>query len=428
MLRFLHAADLHLGAAFQGVRAGNPAVAERLRRATYDALDRIVEIAEEERAQFVVVAGDLFNAAEANLRAQFHLQKAAVRLHEHGIATFAVRGNHDPLGGNEPPLNWPPSFHLFPAEPSTPLDAPGGAVVYGQSYGQRTRSENLAQGYPEPGRAGFAVALLHTSCAGSADHDVYAPCSLNDLSARNYDYWALGHVHQHAALRPGGPAVVYPGCPQGLNPKETGPRGCCVVTVDDSGVPSIEFRATDAVRWHALVLDIGAMDSADALRDALDERLAETERSLLPGGSAVVRARLVGRGPLHRLLRDESALAAVLGSLRDAAGDDPAVWLEDLRVETRPAIDLDHRASTQDFVGDFLRLAGGAANDSEALEALRKELAPLWGPSGPARKAMAGASGPGAGAGRALPSDDELRAWIERARVRGADLLVGEEA
>ena len=90
MFRFVHASDLHLGAAFEGIRGVSPDAADALHRATYSAFDAVIRTAEENAAAFVVLAGDLCNRADGNLRAELALRKAANRLHESGIATFIV--------------------------------------------------------------------------------------------------------------------------------------------------------------------------------------------------------------------------------------------------------------------------------------------------------------------------------------------------
>jgi len=35
---------------------------------------------------------------------------------------------------------------------------------------------------------------------GHAQHATYAPCAVDDLVRKGYDYWALGHVHAHEIL------------------------------------------------------------------------------------------------------------------------------------------------------------------------------------------------------------------------------------
>src|SRR3546814_6974179 len=81
--------------------------------------------------------------------------------------------------------------------------------------------------------------MLHTALAGRKGHADYAPCSLDDLKAKQYDYWALGHVHQHEIVCEA-PHVVFPGNIQGRTIRETGPKGAVIVTVEDGQVSSID--------------------------------------------------------------------------------------------------------------------------------------------------------------------------------------------
>ena len=53
----------------------------------------------------------------------------------------------------------------------------------------------------------------------------YAPCTLEGLLSKNYDYWALGHVHRREILHEN-PWIVFPGNTQGRHINESGPRGC----------------------------------------------------------------------------------------------------------------------------------------------------------------------------------------------------------
>src|SRR5690606_10500725 len=96
----------------------------------------------------------------------------------------------------------------------------------------------------------FNVGLLHTSATGREGHEPYAPCTVDGLKQRQYDYWALGHVHTAEVLSAAGdPPIVFPGNLQGRHIRETGPKGCTLVTVDDRGRASCEFRPLDVLRW-----------------------------------------------------------------------------------------------------------------------------------------------------------------------------------
>ncbi|MBL7179868.1 MAG: metallophosphoesterase, partial [Desulfobacterales bacterium] len=62
MLTFLHAADIHLDSPLRGLSyyEGAPPI-EEIRGATRQALDNLVNFALEEKVNFVLVAGDLYD-------------------------------------------------------------------------------------------------------------------------------------------------------------------------------------------------------------------------------------------------------------------------------------------------------------------------------------------------------------------------------
>jgi DNA repair exonuclease SbcCD nuclease subunit len=74
--------------------------------------------------------------------------------------------------------------------------------------------------------------MLHCNVGSDTGHDPYAPSALEDLISKNYDYWALGHIHKKTILNEANPLIIYSGNPQGLNPKETGVRGCFLINVE----------------------------------------------------------------------------------------------------------------------------------------------------------------------------------------------------
>ena len=113
-----------------------------------------------------------------------------------------------------------------------------GVALHGQSFREAKTEENLAIDYPSAVPECFNIGVLHTAVEGHAEHALYAPCSLSDLTGKGYDYWALGHVHEHKILSEV-PLVAFPGNLQGRHIRETGPRGALMVTVEN-GKPTIE--------------------------------------------------------------------------------------------------------------------------------------------------------------------------------------------
>lgn len=418
MLSFIHAADLHLGCAFAGIRQADPDVARELCRSTFTAFDRIVDLAIHRQAAFVLFAGDTYNADDGNLQAHLHFRQGLQRLHDSGIQSFIIRGNHDPLTSSSPSLDWPSSVHLFPVTASeSQVVRQGGeavAAIYGMSYGKREVRDNLAKSYPSPDGDVFNVAMLHGNCGGDPSHDPYAPCTLEDLRPARFDYWALGHIHKHRVLWNSGPAVVYPGSPQGLNPKETGPHGCCHVEVGRRRHISLTFQETGAVRWRQERIDIAPFTREQELLTCLEERLEEI-RTESGDRSTLVRFRLEGAGTLHERVRDPEHRAELERQLRSSSGGDPPfAWTESIRDDTSPDLDLDERARAEDFLGEFLRMGTEAAASADLLAELRAALTPLYS------HARARFLPP--------PTDDDLRRILAAARIRGAGLLLRGEA
>jgi exonuclease SbcD len=156
------------------------------------------------------------------------------------------------------------------------------------------------------------------------------------------------------------PLVVYPGNIQGLNIRETGPRGCSLVRVDSSKDAAVAFRSLDAVRWLTVEVSIAGLETIDAL----DDKIAETVESLAPeadGRPTIARLSLTGRGPLSSDLRKEGVVGDFLERARETGlGASPFAWIEEIIDGCLPEVDLEERARVDDFLGLILRLAGEA--------------------------------------------------------------------
>ena len=127
-------------------------------------------------------------------------------------------------------------------------------------------------------------------------HDPYAPCRLSELLEVDFDYWALGHVHERNVLDNRSP-ILYPGNTQGRNFREKGIRGCHVVTVEDGAVSNVEFCALDAIRWAEIGVGIDGIATLDRLCLALRRRVRDVARQA-DGRAVICRADLTGRGVL----------------------------------------------------------------------------------------------------------------------------------
>ncbi len=349
MLRFIHAADLHLDTPATGLERVDAGLAELLRDASLVALDELVSKALEVRAAFVVLAGDVYDGPAAGVRARVRLRRAMETLADAGIRVFVAKGNHDaPERGWAQGRAWPELVTFFPPRrPEATRIEVGGQVVarvQGVSYSSPKEPDNLAARFEPGGGPWLEVGVLHTSLEASGP---YAPCPPGQLP--RLDYWALGHVHQHRVVARD-PWVVYPGCTQGrgFGPGEIGPKGAVVVTWDPGSamIHDVTWFSTDTVRFYEVRADI--TDSPDLITVAsnLAER-AGALRAEAPSVGLVLRASLHGRGDVYQDLvtREEELLDA----LADLSGTN--VWWAGVRLSDQagPGIDLERVRAEGEF-------------------------------------------------------------------------------
>lgn len=314
--RFVHAADLHLGSPFKGLSARDPELARRFAEATRKAFTTLVSRTLELAADFMVIAGDVYDGEWQDNAVGLFFNREIARLERAGIPVFVLRGNHDAESVVTRSISMPANVRGFDTrKPQTHLLEPLRVALHGQSFADRSQGDNLARSYPAPEPGWFNIGVLHTSLTGRPPHADYAPCSVDDLRARGYDYWALGHVHDHEVIDTD-PHMVFPGNLQGRSIRETGAKGAVLVTVTDGRVTGCERLIVDEARWALLELDISGLADLDAILLALEEALRPHVQAA-EGRALAVRLRLTGENPLRAwllanraLLRDEAQAAA----------------------------------------------------------------------------------------------------------------------
>jgi DNA repair exonuclease SbcCD nuclease subunit len=384
--RFLHAADLHLGSPFLGLAQKDGEVAVRFARASRSAFEDLVTKALEVGVSFVVIAGDVFDGEWKDASIALFLNRQLARLSNRGIPTFFLRGNHDAESLVTKSLTWPDSVLEFSTKrPQTHSIKDLRVALHGRGFPHREVLENYAVDYPEPVAGWFNIGVLHTAC-GRAGHENYAPCTAADLAARNYDYWALGHVHAFEIVSQD-PWIVYPGNLQGRSIRECGERGAVIVEVADGAVAKVRRVVTDCARWAEVFVDASPHDDETTLLRAVEAQL-RPHAAAAAGRLLAVRVILTGATRLHpRFVADRDRLRDEVEAAAQRCGED--IWLERLRIDTiepqRPAraaalTEIDLAAALQKGeedpalrarVADLVRtvrdkLPGGMAEDMSA--------------------------------------------------------------
>lgn len=279
---FIHAADLHLDSPMSGLVHLPKNIFERLQNSTFQALKRLIDHAIRSKVDFVILAGDLFDHEDRSIRAQIRLRREMERLAGEGISCFIALGNHDHLGGNWPHIDMPENVRIFGKEVEVIEFCTQAGVrvhLYGFSYPKRHVYERKISEYKKKDGADFHIGILHGNLEGFCGHGNYAPFTLGELLEKDFDYWALGHVHKRTVLSTN-PPVIYPGNTQGRNKKESGEKGCYLVTLTEKSKEFV-FLETNDVVWRDITLTVPARPSLDGLYrillSALDKERREKE-------------------------------------------------------------------------------------------------------------------------------------------------------
>ncbi len=344
---FIHAADLHLGAPFKGLRSIAPAWADVLLQAIPEAFRSVIETAIKEQVDFVVLAGDIFDNSHPSY-ADFSLFLSGLKqLQEAGIPVYFVTGNHDPY------ISWDNSFAVLPEnvhllgvtkpefacykKDGKPLALIGGRGYYTQSF---PRTEDISEGISRETAASelgvsapFMIGILHTGL----DIDLTrSPVNPKTLLKRDVDYWACGHVHQPKMFpSKDDPRIGYSGCPQGRDMKEEGEHGVFKVTLSSNASTQIEFIPTAKVAWQHLKLDVSdAVTITDIQEKIIAAEFGQNAKTRCQ--RMIFRITLMGRSALHGELTTQ-----VLEDMRAILNDGyPFFYIDALLDKTKPSLKL----------------------------------------------------------------------------------------
>ncbi len=376
MFKFIHAADIHLDSPLRGLSRYESAPAESIRGACRRAFENLVDLAIEEKVAFVLLAGDLYDGDWKDYSTGIFLSQQMGRLGQHNISVFAVAGNHDAANRMTKALDSPSNMKILSTRKveTVKLDDLG-VAIHGRSFGTQHVDENLAAGFGAAEKGLFNIGLFHTSLDGREEHANYAPCTMDDLRSKGYQYWALGHIHKQEFVSED-PLVVFPGCIQGRHIRETGSKGCVLVTVEDGAVSRLEKIALDVLRWTQCDIDL---TDVEEMREVLERtrKAIEKERTSAEGRPLAMRIRFQGATRIsdelaaypERLEQQVKALGA------ETAGDD--LWIERVENATACKLDLESTLADNTAFGKLLKEILATPGSAGEIDGLKDMVADL---------------------------------------------------
>lgn len=352
-MKLLHASDFHLDAPFAAL---SPEKAALRRAEGRELLSRLASLAREEKADLVLLPGDLFDSQSVYPETLTALGEVLAAI---PAPVLIAPGNHDFYSPRSPyaTRRWPDNVTIFQQETFTPLSFPElGCTVFGFGFCQN----RVELGHLDSVSVGDEP-LLHLGLAHSEvtrSPSVYHPLTPEDIARSGLDYLALGHVHTPSGLQRSGETYwAYPGCPEGHGFDELGERGCLMVEIAGKGQVSAQFRPLAKRRYLEVEVDVTHSDPLTAALSALE--------GLSP------------QDCIKLLLTGECDSPPALESLeRRLEGHAFALRLRD---HTRPRAGLWDKAAEDTLTGAFLRQMKDklAAGEGHAELAVRFGLAAL---------------------------------------------------
>jgi len=373
-MRLVHAADLHIDSPLLGLERYEGAPVDQIRRATRRATENLVELCIDERAELLVLAGDLYDDDWRDYSTGLFFAAQMARLKDAGIRVVWIRGNHDAASKITRHLRLSDNVReLSTKRAESVVYEDIGVAVHGMGYPSPSVDGSLVEGYPAPCSGLFNVGLLHTAVDGRPGHARYAPCSVSQLVNKGYEYWALGHVHTREVLHQD-PWVVFPGNLQGRHMRETGPKGATLIHTEGLKVVSVEHRVLDVVRWIKVPVDVTAARDLDQVLSAVEGALSQATQAA-DDRLLAVRVELTGTAPCHaaivtehdQLLAEVRRLGLEVGAL--------GAWVERLFVRTSAAYDRSALALREDALGALLAAFQALRDDPQSLAELGESLA-----------------------------------------------------
>tara|TARA_R110000787_G_C13442788_1_gene446524 strand:- start:4458 stop:5720 length:1263 start_codon:yes stop_codon:yes gene_type:complete len=375
-VKFIHAADIHLDSALHGLERYEGAPVEEIRSATRRAFDNLIELAIDEQVAFVLLVGDLYDGDWKDYNTGLYFVERMGRLRDASIRVFIVAGNHDAASQITKHLRLPDNVTLFSTrKPERVVLDDLDVSICGQGFATRAVTEDISQDYPQGDPQLLNIGLLHTCLDGKPGHEPYAPCTVDGLRSKGYQYWALGHVHKREEVSRD-PWIVFPGNIQGRHIREIGPKGCTLVTVDGGEIVDVAHRDLDVMRWSICEIDVSATETVDDIYEQVREGL-QSALDAAEGRPVAVRLVLYGACSAHlklhadreRWIQEYRALATGLGGV--------GIWLEKISIKTRPAISTDEVLERDDALSGLLRAIHDMELDSSVLDELADEMSVL---------------------------------------------------
>lgn len=400
-IKFIHAADIHLGSMLNVYDEGIEDNKDLFKNAVYDAFERIVDYALKFKVKFLLISGDLYDKDGKSIKASSFFNTQCKRLSGENINVYIIAGNHDPFVGKREIFKLPDNVFICDSEKCSEFqikDTNSNVIarVYGNSYRGKSDSRKLYNSYNPPEDHIFNIGMLHTEL--NPNNLNYVPCTLENLkSKKQIDYWALGHIHKCRIINKSNPIVAYSGVPQGRDIGEEGIGGCLLVVLDSNNKTSINFLPVSSIVWQRVEVNINEdmdrepknlselisliEDKAQKAIDKIDYIPCNLEKDIDIDGiikGYAVRWIIKGRGTIKSIFEEveDNAEAIIKESLNSKFMNySPFIYTESIDVRIERTLDIESLKSSNNIIREIYKLSDSLLKEDN----LRKDVIASFG-------------------------------------------------
>ena len=294
-MKIIHTSDLHLDSALT-MRLDSKNIKERKSELLLS-FKRIAEKAITDKAEAVIIAGDLFDSERVGKRTLKNVIDIISSCED--VTFFYLSGNHEKNVVFKSGFALPENLKIF-GEDWTYFKL-GGVNIIGRSKTSPDMFSKILLNEKETN-----IVVLHGEIRNKSDYD--GVIGKKDAEELNIDYLALGHYHSYSQIQISHRCTaVYSGTPEGRGFDEAGPCGYVTLNINDGEVS--HFFTKSAKR----MLHIKEIDVTDASSDIAIIYKIEAALKSIPTCD-LVRIRLVGTRGLGRCFDTDTIISSLKSS------------------------------------------------------------------------------------------------------------------
>jgi DNA repair exonuclease SbcCD nuclease subunit len=285
-IKIIHTGDLHLGMTFKSL--GNKSKLHR--RDCQDVFSNIIDLCIKEKADALLIAGDLFDEPNPSKPIVSFVIDELKRLKEKNIPVFIISGNHDSYKKDSLWFNYtfPSNVVIFDNNNLEPKIA-GNLEVYGLAYTDNTKEP--LKGFKARKNNNFKVGLIHGSTTSIKEDDdpeySYRPITKTQINNSGLDYIALGHFHDLLEVK-AKVKCFYCGSPEGLSFKNKPNSGVLIVKFSNGKI-TVSHHKTSIREFHNIEIDCTKLENDSEIRKTLQKNKGDNKilRLILKGSPSL---------------------------------------------------------------------------------------------------------------------------------------------